>query len=149
MSVWTGVPPPEDPDLDIRQEFGETVVLVSDLVGQLTSVTHDQNRRDMDYKGLLWYHSFARFATTSTAVYLEVLGECDVLALLVFDSGTAVIGVGKGVLSSVQTADRVNCIPQRLMMLQVGWRSDLQSWSLCLLFAIALFAATSQTRSRS
>ena len=61
-----------------------------------------------------------------TTVYLEVSGECDVLALLVFDSGTAVIGVGKGVLSSVQTADRVNCIPQRLPMLEVGWRSDLR-----------------------
>jgi hypothetical protein len=36
-----------------------------------------------------------------TTVYLEVSGECDGLALLVFDSGTAIIGVGKGVLSSV------------------------------------------------
>ena len=33
----------EDTDLDVWQELGETVVLVADLVGQLTSVAHDQN----------------------------------------------------------------------------------------------------------
>ena len=36
----------EDTDPDIGQELGETVVLVPDLVGQLTSVAHDQNRGD-------------------------------------------------------------------------------------------------------
>lgn len=36
----------EDADLDVGQEFGKAVVLVPDLVGQLTSVAHDQNRGD-------------------------------------------------------------------------------------------------------
>jgi hypothetical protein len=36
----------EDTDLNIGQELGETVVLVPDLVGQLTSVAHDQYRSD-------------------------------------------------------------------------------------------------------
>ena len=36
----------EDTDLDVGQELGETVVLVPDLVGQLTSVAHDQDRSD-------------------------------------------------------------------------------------------------------
>ena len=31
----------EDTDLDVGQELGETIVLVADLVGQLTSVAHD------------------------------------------------------------------------------------------------------------
>jgi hypothetical protein len=36
----------EDADLDIGQELCETVVLVPDLVGQLTSVAHDEDGRD-------------------------------------------------------------------------------------------------------
>lgn len=36
----------EDTDLDVGQELGETVVLVPDLVGQLTSMAHDQDRGD-------------------------------------------------------------------------------------------------------
>jgi hypothetical protein len=36
----------EDTDPDIGEELGETVVLVSDLIGQLTSVAHNQNRGD-------------------------------------------------------------------------------------------------------
>jgi len=36
----------EDTNPDIGQELGETVVLVPDLVGQLTSVAHDQNGGD-------------------------------------------------------------------------------------------------------
>jgi len=33
----------EDTNLDVRQELGEAVVLVADLVGQLASVAHDQD----------------------------------------------------------------------------------------------------------
>jgi hypothetical protein len=36
----------EDADLDIGQELCETVVLVPDLVGQLTGVAHDEDGRD-------------------------------------------------------------------------------------------------------
>lgn len=36
----------KDTDLDVGQEFGETIILVPDLVSQLTSVAHDQNRSD-------------------------------------------------------------------------------------------------------
>jgi hypothetical protein len=36
----------EDTDLDVRQELGETVVLIADLVGQLAGVAHDQNGRN-------------------------------------------------------------------------------------------------------
>lgn len=36
----------EDADLDVGQELRETVVLISDLVGKLTSVAHNQNRSD-------------------------------------------------------------------------------------------------------
>lgn len=35
----------EDADAHIRQELGESVILVPDLVGKLTSVAHDQDRR--------------------------------------------------------------------------------------------------------
>lgn len=36
----------EDADLDIWQKLGETVVFIPDLIGQLTSVAHDQDRGD-------------------------------------------------------------------------------------------------------
>jgi hypothetical protein len=36
----------EDTDLDVRQELGEAVVLVTDLVGQLAGVAHDQDSSD-------------------------------------------------------------------------------------------------------
>ena len=39
----------EDTNLDVGQEFGETVVFVPDLVGQLTSVAHYQNRGDAGF----------------------------------------------------------------------------------------------------
>lgn len=36
----------ENTDLDVRQELGKAVVFVTDLVGQLAGVAHDQDSRN-------------------------------------------------------------------------------------------------------
>jgi hypothetical protein len=123
-------------------QIGKAKVPVADESVDTTGCTDN----DVSERVLIGKKVDVRLDRCPTNVCLEASGECDVIALLVFDSGTAVIGVEEGVLSSVQTADRVNCIPPLLSMLEVDWRSGLQSWSLGLLFVLALLAAMSQTR---
>jgi hypothetical protein len=79
----------EDTDLYVRQELGETVVLVPDLVGELTGVAHNQNRSDTglrllvhllegseDEDGCL---SETRLGLAENVVAEDGLGNCNLL----------------------------------------------------------------------